>query len=77
MKKMFDLLIVLFITSLLSFGHGGRTDKNGGHYNRKTGDYHYHNSGSDSESNEGVVVMVVLGIMIIWVIGYSVNKKNT
>lgn len=25
--------------------HSGRTDANGGHYNRKTGGYHYHNSG--------------------------------
>ena len=25
--------------------HSGRTDANGGHYNRKTGEYHYHNSG--------------------------------
>lgn len=23
--------------------HSGRTDANGGHYNRKTGEYHYHN----------------------------------
>jgi hypothetical protein len=28
------------------FSHPGRTDANGGHYNRKTGEYHYHNSGA-------------------------------
>lgn len=28
------------------FAHSGRTDANGGHYNRKTGEYHYHNGGS-------------------------------
>ena len=26
--------------------HSGRTDSNGGHYNRTTGEYHYHNSGN-------------------------------
>ena len=26
--------------------HSGRTDANGGHYNRKTGQYHYHGGGS-------------------------------
>ena len=30
--------------------HSGRTDANGGHYNRKTGEYHYHNSGNRSGS---------------------------
>ena len=29
----------------LAYTHSGRTDANGGHYNRKTGTYHYHNSG--------------------------------
>ena len=29
----------------LAYTHSGRTDANGGHYNRKTGQYHYHNSG--------------------------------
>lgn len=26
----------------LSWSHSGRTDSSGGHYNRKTGEYHYH-----------------------------------
>jgi hypothetical protein len=33
-----------------SYSHGGRTDSNGGHYNRKTGEYHYHN-GTASKSS--------------------------
>lgn len=32
------------------FAHSGRTDKYGGHHNRKTGGYHYHNSGYFSSS---------------------------
>ena len=44
--------------------HPGRTDANGGHYNRKTGGYHYHGGGSartnritprvDTSTNAGV-----------------------
>lgn len=33
-----------------AYPHSGRTDKYGGHYNRKTGVYHYHNSGSVTPS---------------------------
>lgn len=42
----FSLMLVsgvLFYDS--AYTHSGRTDANGGHYNRKTGTYHYHNSG--------------------------------
>ncbi|MCL1940688.1 MAG: YHYH domain-containing protein [Synergistaceae bacterium] len=39
-------ILLLFVTS--AFPHPGRTDANGGHYDRKTGQYHYHNSGSSS-----------------------------
>lgn len=42
----FSLMLVsgvLFYDS--AYTHPGRTDANGGHYNRKTGTYHYHNSG--------------------------------
>lgn len=31
-----------------AFAHGGRTDSSGGHYNRRTGKYHFHNSGRSS-----------------------------
>lgn len=45
MKK--NLIILLFIIASLSvaitsFAHSGRTDSRGGHYNRSTGEYHYH-----------------------------------
>lgn len=30
------------------FAHPGRTDSNGGHTNKKTGEYHYHNRPTDS-----------------------------
>ena len=48
------LLAVLLILSVPStaFAHSGRLDANGGHYNRKTGTYHYHRgTGSSSVSS--------------------------
>lgn len=39
----FITLCVFVLTS--AFAHSGRTDKYGGHNNRKTGGYHYHNAG--------------------------------
>lgn len=37
--------VLLFASGSLLHGHSGRTDANGGHYDRKTGSYHYHNAG--------------------------------
>lgn len=49
-KVHFSILAVLFLLSTVCFyefghTHSGRTDANGGHYNRKTGEYHYHGGG--------------------------------
>ncbi len=41
--KRFILVVMLVIASAsLSMAHSGGTDKNGCHYNHKTGDYHCH-----------------------------------
>ena len=45
-------VLLLISTSGTSHSHSGRTDANGGHYNRKTGTYHYHNSGKSSSVTE-------------------------
>lgn len=37
------LFLIIFV-SIPIFGHSGRTDKNGGHFNRKTDIYHCHSS---------------------------------
>ncbi len=53
MKKrriMAALVAFLCIFPVLCFAHSGRTDANGGHYNRKTGEYHYHNGGSSKST---------------------------
>ncbi|MCI8410875.1 MAG: YHYH domain-containing protein [Clostridia bacterium] len=45
------LLFIIFVTFVsISFAHPGRTDSNGGHYDRSTGEYHYHNDGYVKET---------------------------
>ena len=55
MKKIISAIILLLSLTLTmnitAFAHSGRTDANGGHYNRKTGEYHYHNGGTSSGSS--------------------------
>lgn len=48
------ILIVCIIYVLTVYSHPGRTDSNGGHYNRSTGEYHYHtgeNAGKDASTS--------------------------
>lgn len=35
-------IFFLLVIPLYSIAHSGRTDSSGGHYNRSTGDYHFH-----------------------------------
>lgn len=45
MKKMvsaFAVFIAMLCLAVPALAHSGRTDGNGGHYNRATGEYHYH-----------------------------------
>lgn len=45
MKKfLLFVFALILISSLTCSAHPGRTDKNGGHVNKATGEYHYHNS---------------------------------
>ena len=41
MRKLLMIFAVIFFPSTL-FCHGGGTDRNGGHFDRTTGEYHYH-----------------------------------
>ena len=49
--KILLIVIMLGLTSHFDLAHPGRTDANGGHYNRKTGEYHYH-SGPKKNASE-------------------------
>ena len=43
LKRLLLIIAVLMLLTPMVFGHSGRTDKNGGHTDHKTGEYHYHN----------------------------------
>jgi len=36
------ILIIILLSSITAYSHPGRTDANGGHWNRSTGEYHFH-----------------------------------
>ena len=40
--KMLATIIAMSVITIHVSGHSGRVDKQGGHYNRKTGTYHFH-----------------------------------
>lgn len=53
MKKFILILftIILSIFPITIYSHSGRTDANGGHWDRSTGTYHYHNNGYVQKNN--------------------------
>lgn len=50
------LLFLLFATILctVALAHSGKTDGRGGHYNRSTGEYHYHHGHPAHQHPDGV-----------------------
>lgn len=48
------IAILVMFTCILTFAHSGRTDASGGHYNRSTGEYHYHHGYSAHQHPNGV-----------------------
>ena len=78
-------LFALFICSSQILGHSGRTDSNGGHYNRKTCEYHYHNGGGGNGNlNQkegggiGIGWVIINGGVLVFVliILFMPEKKN-
>ena len=63
MCRVFNFIgIILLLAVGGVHAHSGGTDANGGHYNRKTGEYHSHNSdGMD-------VLFIILGVVILFVV---------
>jgi hypothetical protein len=56
-EKLFTIISVLLMFSILIpsvFAHRGGTDSNGGHYDRTSGDYHYHHGYPAHEHTDGV-----------------------
>ena len=53
MKKILGIFVLMgmLLMPCVADAHPGRLDSNGGHYNRKTGEYHYHRGGGSSSSS--------------------------
>lgn len=47
------VLMILLLTTI-SLGHKGRTDSEGGHYDRSTGEYHYHHGYPAHQHIDGI-----------------------
>lgn len=57
MKKLSFIVVLFFLIiscSTTLYAHPGGTDSNGGHYNRSTGEYHYHHGYSAHQHPGGV-----------------------
>lgn len=53
MKKLIPIFLVVLLI-LPVYVHSGRTDKNGGHYDSSTGEYHYHHGYPAHQHTNGV-----------------------
>ena len=71
MKRHITIIVFTFLICLYTFGHSGRTDKNGGHYNHKTGKYHYHNG-----SGSGLFGVVIVGSLLVFLFLKSGDNKK-
>ena len=49
MRRLLSLLLLLSLLITPVFAHPGRTDENGGHWDRSTGEYHYHHGYSEHQ----------------------------
>lgn len=54
MKRFMIVCAVALSIFLTAYAHSGGTDANGGHYNRKTGEYHYHHGYPEHQHYNGV-----------------------
>lgn len=55
MKRFINIILFLYLFFLLgsmAYSHSGRLDANGGHFNRKTGEYHYHRKNITTQSHQ-------------------------
>ena len=52
--KLFSCVILMsiFLIPGVAFAHSGGLDSKGGHYNRKTGEYHYHRGSGAADKTE-------------------------
>lgn len=54
LRRFSALLAVLLLLASPALAHSGRTDSQGGHYNRSTGEYHFHHGYPAHQHPNGV-----------------------
>lgn len=54
MKKAFAVIFCLMLIITNASAHAGRTDANGGHWDRSTGEYHYHHGYPAHQHTDGI-----------------------
>ena len=54
MKKTFSVLLCFILLFCTASAHAGRTDANGGHWDRSTGEYHYHHGYPAHQHTNGI-----------------------
>ena len=53
-KRTLSVICTILLLLISANAHSGRTDSNGGHYNRSTGEYHYHHGYPEHQHENGV-----------------------
>lgn len=53
MRKLLVFLLVFVVLPFSALAHSGGTDSMGGHYNRSTGEYHFHHGYSEHQHTGG------------------------
>lgn len=71
------VLFLLFALSISVSAHPGRTDSNGGHYNRDTGEYHYHNGEYAGQNQDNDTYTYSYSEFVGPTNDYSYNSKYT
>ena len=61
MRRHITTIILTLLICSSTYGHSGRTDASGGHYNHKTGEYHHHGGGGS-----GLFWVVLIGGVIVF-----------
>lgn len=54
MQKLFTIAFIL-LSFTFAAAHSGGLDSNGGHFNRKTGEYHYHRAKAPSAATKSAI----------------------
>ena len=74
MKKTIFYILLMIISIHFSFAHSGRTDSKGGHWNHKTGTYHYHGKKNKSSGGKTLVYSLIAGGLILLISNFDRKK---